>query len=98
MVWGAGRDPGQYRQRARTLLFNLRDANNPQLRGRVVTRDLSAAVLVQMSSEDLASKVLNFELPMYRLASWESVCEWVIWCSSSGRSLLSSGFCATCRS
>lgn len=54
-----GREPGTYRQRARTLLFNLRDSNNPQLRGRVLTRDLTAAALAQMSSEDLASKVKN---------------------------------------
>ena len=84
----AGRDPGQYRQRARTLLFNLRDANNPQLRGRVVTRDLAAAALVQMSSEDLASKVLGFGLLMHRLAPVESACEWVVWRRSSGRNLL----------
>ena len=53
----AGEVGQQYKSKARALLFNLRDANNPQLRGRVLTADIRPDALVVMSSEELASQV-----------------------------------------
>lgn len=59
----AGSTNMQYKSKARALLFNLRDANNPQLRGRVLAGDLKPDALVQMTSEELASKVSAAWLP-----------------------------------
>lgn len=53
----AGGTNVQYKSKARALLFNLRDSNNPQLRGRVLAGDIQPDALVQMTSEELASKV-----------------------------------------
>jgi transcription elongation factor S-II len=53
----AGGTNTQYKSKARALLFNLRDSNNPQLRGRVLAGDIQPDALVQMTSEELASKV-----------------------------------------
>lgn len=53
----AGGTNAQYKSKARALLFNLRDSNNPQLRGRVLAGDIQPDALVQMTSEELASKV-----------------------------------------
>jgi Transcription factor S-II (TFIIS), central domain len=53
----AGGTNAQYKSKARALLFNLRDSNNPQLRGRVLAGDIKPGALVQMTSEELASKV-----------------------------------------
>lgn len=41
----------------RSLLFNLKDASNPELRARVLMGDIPPAKLVRMSSENLASRV-----------------------------------------
>lgn len=42
----------------RSLAFNLRDPQNPDLRGHVLTGEISAANLVRMSAADLANKDL----------------------------------------
>ena len=41
----------------RSLLFNLKDLSNPELRARVLMGDIPPAKLVRMSSEQLASRV-----------------------------------------
>jgi len=44
-----------YKQKARSLNFNLKDANNPDLRARVLNGDISPAILCELTSEELAS-------------------------------------------
>ena len=41
----------------RSLLFNLKDGSNPELRARVLMGDIPPAKLVRMSTENLASRV-----------------------------------------
>ena len=48
----------EYRTRARSLMFNLRDAANPQLRARVLASDLLPERIVGMSPQELANKEL----------------------------------------
>ena len=57
MLSAAGNTGKDYRAKYRTLHFNLKDANNPALRSRVLREDLAPSVLVQMSAHELASKV-----------------------------------------
>eukprot|EP00850_Spirogloea_muscicola_P023691 SM000379S14404 [mRNA] locus=s379:16612:21277:+ [translate_table: standard] len=59
----------RYRDRARSLVFNLKDKANPELRARVLSREISAAALCQMSAEQLASK----ELSQWRSAKAEAL-------------------------
>lgn len=54
----AGKD---YKAKIRTLLFNLKDPKNPDLRRRVLIGEVSAEGLVGMSSEDLASDATKQE-------------------------------------
>eukprot|EP00271_Cylindrocystis_brebissonii_P001559 TRINITY_DN1182_c0_g1_i1.p1 TRINITY_DN1182_c0_g1~~TRINITY_DN1182_c0_g1_i1.p1 ORF type:complete len:2125 (+),score=379.78 TRINITY_DN1182_c0_g1_i1:685-6375(+) len=49
----------KYRERARTLLFNLKDPSNPELRQRVMQGDITPKILCQMTTEQLASKELS---------------------------------------
>ena len=53
----AGNTGKEYRTKYRTLSFNMKDANNPDLRARVLRKELLPDVLVRMSNLDLASKV-----------------------------------------
>ena len=46
----------EYRARARSLLFNLKDALNPDLRARLLLREVPPERLVRMTPEELASK------------------------------------------
>ena len=46
---------GVFSRRVRSLCFNLRDRNNPELRQRVASGALSPAELVRMSSREMAS-------------------------------------------
>ena len=55
-MWGAGMDK-EYRQKVRSLSFNLSDASNPELRARVLQGEVSPDQLVQMTPNELASKV-----------------------------------------
>ncbi|KAG0560169.1 hypothetical protein KC19_10G159200 [Ceratodon purpureus] len=48
-----------YNQKARSLLFNLKDKSNPELRARVFSGEISPADLCRMSGEQLASKELS---------------------------------------
>jgi transcription elongation factor S-II len=50
-----GRKSDEYKAKARKLLFNLKDKNNPDLRRRVLLEEIPPEVLVSMSSEELAS-------------------------------------------
>ena len=54
----------------RSLLFNLKDASNPELRARVLMGDIPPAKLVRMSSEQLASRVRAVTLHPYCLVLW----------------------------
>ena len=47
----------EYKDRYRSLIFNLRDAKNPQLRQRVLQGEVDPHQLVRMSAAEMASKV-----------------------------------------
>ncbi|XP_010419713.1 PREDICTED: uncharacterized protein LOC104705409 [Camelina sativa] len=64
----------KYRERGRSLLFNLKDKNNPELRERVMSEDISAERLCSMTAEELASK----ELSQWRQAKAEEMAEMVV--------------------
>ncbi|CAH2073055.1 unnamed protein product [Thlaspi arvense] len=64
----------KYRERGRSLLFNLKDKNNPELRERVMSGDISAERLCSMTAEELASK----ELSEWRQAKAEKMAEMVV--------------------
>ena len=54
-----GRDTGkEYGVHARSLMFNLRDPQNPTLRARVLHENVSAETLVKMTPAELANKEL----------------------------------------
>lgn len=48
----------EYKSKLRSLAFNLRDPQNPDLRGHVLTGQISPDQLVRMSAADLANKDL----------------------------------------
>lgn len=50
----------EYRQKVRSLSFNLSDANNPELRARVLQGEVAPERLVSMTPNELASKVSRF--------------------------------------
>lgn len=47
----------EYRQKVRSLSYNLSDASNPELRARVLQGEVNPDRLVQMTPNELASKV-----------------------------------------
>lgn len=49
----------KYREKGRSLIFNLKDRNNPELRERVMSGEISPERLCSMSGEELASKELS---------------------------------------
>lgn len=54
------KEPGKdYRTRFRSLVFNLRDPSNPELRQRVLSKELSPDHLCRMTSAELASRQLS---------------------------------------
>uniref|UniRef100_A0A7N0VJL1 TFIIS central domain-containing protein n=1 Tax=Kalanchoe fedtschenkoi TaxID=63787 RepID=A0A7N0VJL1_KALFE len=57
----------KYKEKGRSLLFNLKDRNNPELRERVMSGEISPARLCSMTAEELASK----ELSEWRIAKAE---------------------------
>lgn len=57
----------KYKEKARSLLFNLKDRNNPELRERVLSGDIVPERLCTMTAEELASK----ELSQWRIAKAE---------------------------
>ncbi|CAH8359087.1 unnamed protein product [Eruca vesicaria subsp. sativa] len=50
-----GRSTGAQKLKYRSIMFNLRDSNNPDLRRRVLTGEVSPEKLITMSGEDMAS-------------------------------------------
>lgn len=52
---GKGSVTADYRNKVRSLSLNIKDKNNPDLRVRVVERDIAADKLVTMTNEELAS-------------------------------------------
>ncbi|XP_058200712.1 uncharacterized protein LOC131315585 [Rhododendron vialii] len=64
----------KYKEKGRSLLFNLKDHNNPELRERVMSGDIPPERLCSMSAEDLASK----ELSQWRIAKAEELAQMVV--------------------
>ncbi len=54
----SGGENHEYKNKLRTLYFNLKDARNPELRRRVVHGEISPDQLVSMSPKELASQEL----------------------------------------
>jgi hypothetical protein len=54
----AGSINAEYKSKLRSLAFNLRDAQNPDLRQHVLSSRISPGQLVRMSAADLANKDL----------------------------------------
>ncbi|XP_042039010.1 PHD finger protein 3-like [Salvia splendens] len=61
----------KYREKGRSLLFNLKDRNNLELRERVMSGKISPERLCSMSAEELASK----ELTEWRMAKAEELAQ-----------------------
>ncbi|XP_044463699.1 uncharacterized protein LOC123194529 [Mangifera indica] len=64
----------KYKEKGRSLLFNLKDPNNPDLRERVMTGEIPPERLCAMSAEELASK----ELSQWRMAKAEELAQMVV--------------------
>ncbi|KAL6556588.1 hypothetical protein OROGR_005876 [Orobanche gracilis] len=64
----------KYREKGRSLLFNLKDRNNPDLRESVMSGGISPEKLCSMSAEELASK----ELSQWRMAKAEELAQMVV--------------------
>ncbi|CAN1828062.1 PHD finger protein 3 [Linum perenne] len=61
----------KYKEKGRSLLFNLKDRNNPELREKVMQGDISPERLCSMTAEELASK----ELSEWRVAKAEELAQ-----------------------
>ncbi|CAO2820670.1 unnamed protein product [Amaranthus hypochondriacus] len=59
----------KYKEKGRSLLFNLKDRNNPELRKRVMSGEIPPDRLCSMTAEELASK----ELSQWRIAKAEEL-------------------------
>ncbi|KAK4745524.1 hypothetical protein SAY87_011836 [Trapa incisa] len=64
----------KYKEKGRSLLFNLKDPNNPELRERVVSGEIPPERLCSMTAEELASK----ELSEWRMAKAEELAQMVV--------------------
>lgn len=64
----------KYKEKGRSLLFNLKDRNNPELRERVMAGEISPERLCNMTAEELASK----ELSEWRMAKAEEFAQMVV--------------------
>jgi hypothetical protein len=64
----------KYKEKGRSLLFNLKDKNNPVLRERVLSGDVTPKCLCAMTTEELASK----ELSEWRMAKAEELANMVV--------------------
>ncbi|ESQ46687.1 hypothetical protein EUTSA_v10000617mg, partial [Eutrema salsugineum] len=64
----------KYKEKGRSLLFNLKDKNNPKLREKVRFGEIPAERLCSMSAEELASK----ELAEWRQAKAEEMAQMVV--------------------
>ncbi|XP_048436382.1 uncharacterized protein LOC103966002 isoform X2 [Pyrus x bretschneideri] len=64
----------KYKEKGRSLLFNLKDRNNPDLRERVMSGEIAPGQLCSMTAEELASK----ELSEWRMAKAEELAQMVV--------------------
>ncbi|XP_022636547.1 death-inducer obliterator 1 isoform X1 [Vigna radiata var. radiata] len=64
----------KYKEKGRSLLFNLKDRNNPELRERVMFGQIPPEQLCSMTAEELASK----ELSEWRIAKAEELAQMVV--------------------
>ncbi|CAI9094414.1 OLC1v1030148C1 [Oldenlandia corymbosa var. corymbosa] len=64
----------KYKEKGRSLLFNLKDRSNPELRERVVSGEITPERLCTMTAEELASK----ELTEWRIAKAEELAQMVV--------------------
>ncbi|KAJ9183439.1 hypothetical protein P3X46_007291 [Hevea brasiliensis] len=64
----------KYKEKGRSLLFNLKDRNNPELRERVMSGEIPPERLCSMTAEELASK----ELSQWRIAKAEELAQMVV--------------------
>jgi hypothetical protein len=64
----------KYKEKGRSLLFNLKDKNNPVLRERVLSGEVTPKCLCAMTTEELASK----ELSEWRMAKAEELANMVV--------------------
>lgn len=64
----------KYKERGRSLLFNLKDRSNPELRERVMSGEIPPDKLCSMTAEELASK----ELSEWRVAKAEELAQMVV--------------------
>ncbi|RDX61060.1 PHD finger protein 3, partial [Mucuna pruriens] len=64
----------KYKEKGRSLLFNLKDRNNPELRERVMFGEIPPEQLCSMTAEELASK----ELSQWRIAKAEELAQMVV--------------------
>ncbi|KAL5559231.1 hypothetical protein UlMin_035442 [Ulmus minor] len=64
----------KYKEKGRSLLFNLKDPSNPELRERVMRGEISPERLCSMTAEELASK----ELSEWRMAKAEELAQMVV--------------------
>ncbi|XP_006648446.2 death-inducer obliterator 1-like [Oryza brachyantha] len=64
----------KYKEKGRSLLFNLKDKSNPELRERVLSGDITPDRLCSMTAEELASK----ELSQWRIAKAEELAQMVV--------------------
>ncbi|KAL5783202.1 hypothetical protein ACOSP7_008231 [Xanthoceras sorbifolium] len=70
----------KYKEKGRSLLFNLKDRSNPELRERVMSGEISPHRLCSMTAEELASK----ELSEWRMAKAEEFAQMVVLPDSDG--------------
>lgn len=64
----------KYKEKGRSLLFNLKDRSNPELRERVMSGEIPPDKLCSMTAEELASK----ELSEWRMAKAEELAQMVV--------------------
>ncbi|KAG8657373.1 death-inducer obliterator 1 isoform X3 [Manihot esculenta] len=64
----------KYKEKGRSLLFNLKDRNNPELSERVMSGEIPPERLCSMTAEELASE----ELSQWRIAKAEELAQMVV--------------------
>lgn len=64
----------KYKEKGRSLLFNLKDHNNPELREKVMLGEILPERLCSMTAEELASK----ELSEWRMAKAQELAQMVV--------------------
>uniref|UniRef100_A0A6N2NEZ8 TFIIS central domain-containing protein n=1 Tax=Salix viminalis TaxID=40686 RepID=A0A6N2NEZ8_SALVM len=64
----------KYKEKGRSLLFNLKDRNNPELREKVMSGEIPPGRFCSMTAEELASK----ELSEWRMAKAEELAQMVV--------------------